>query len=267
MNVTRSLLTLSVALCAAASLAETAAKPATPPAAKPGTAVVVRRPTTPAMPRVADAAVRSNMFAKTGGILASPVSGPSVLFLNAQTRVPAPLIREPVSQIEKLLRLPCILRSQPSSEPVADAVQALSDTSIAAVIVIGDASSYPSLLLAPESRWALVNVAALGGDGVPADRLADRVQKETMRAFGMLLGAAHSNFESCVLKPVLKPEDLDALKAKNLSVEPLNKILAYAQRLGIHQSRPTTYRKAVEEGWAPAPTNDIQRAIWQELKK
>jgi hypothetical protein len=28
----------------------------------------------------------------------------------------------------------------------------------------------------------------------------------------------------------------------------------------------TTYRNAVMEGWAPAPTNDIQRAVWDAVK-
>ena len=27
----------------------------------------------------------------------------------------------------------------------------------------------------------------------------------------------------------------------------------------------TTYIKACEEGWAPAPTNDIQKAIWDKV--
>ena len=49
------------------------------------------------------------------------------------------------------------------ADPVADAAKALADTNIAAVIVICDSAGQPSLLVAPESRWAVVNVAALGG--------------------------------------------------------------------------------------------------------
>lgn len=250
--------TLAFALCSAVS-AQPAPTSVTAPAAP-------KAPFLPPM-RKADPAALSNMLAKTGGILSTPASGPSILFLNAQTRVPGTAVREPLNQIEKLLRLPCVVRDQPSAEPVAAAVKSVADANVAAVIVIGDSTGYPPLLLAPENRWALVNVAALGGADVPADRLADRLQKEIVRAFGMLLGSACSTSEGCVLKPVLRPEDLDALKAKNLSVEPMNKILSYVQRLGVKPSRMTTYRKAVEEGWAPAPTNDFQRAIWREVKK
>ena len=81
------------------------------------------------------------------------------------------------------------------------------------------------------------------------------------------MGAANSNFEHCLLKPVLTPADLDALKSLSLSPEPFNKIMMQAQKLGITPLRTTSYRKAVEEGWAPAPTNVFQSAIWNALKK
>jgi hypothetical protein len=87
------------------------------------------------------------------------------------------------------------------------------------------------------------------------------------RAFGYVMGAANSNFEHCLLKPVFATADLDALTPKSLSPEPFAKIMTQAQKMGIKPARMTSYRKAVEEGWAPAPTNDFQRAIWQELKK
>ena len=29
--------------------------------------------------------------------------------------------------------------------------------------------------------------------------------------------------------------------------------------------RRTVYRKACEEGWAPQPTNDVQKAIWDKV--
>lgn len=81
------------------------------------------------------------------------------------------------------------------------------------------------------------------------------------------MGAANSTFEQCLLKPVFGPEDLDALKAQMLCLEPFNKIGSQALKLGMHPIRSTTYRKAVEEGWAPVPTNEFQRMIWQEQKK
>lgn len=217
--------------------------------------------------RPVDPATRSNLMKKTGGFLWAKAEGPSLLFLNTQTRVPSPVAEEVASLVTRNLRLPSVAKSLVSDQPVSAALAALADTNTAAVVVIGDAPGYPPLLVAPEGRWALVNVAALGGAGVSAETLADRTRKEVWRAFGYLMGAAHSNSEQCLLKPVLDPEDLDALTPKTLCPEPFNKILQYAQKLGVKQPRITTYRKAVEEGWAPAPTNDLQRAVWEALKR
>lgn len=43
-------------------------------------------------------------------------------------------------------------------------------------------------------------------------------------------------------------------------------LLTSAKNRGIPQLERTTYRLAVKEGWAPAPTNDIQRAVWDKVK-
>ncbi len=227
----------------------------------------LNKPAASQQARTIDPAARSNMLAKTGGLIQSAASGPAFLFLDTQKQLPEATLREVTGQIQKILRLSCTLTTKTVSDPVAVAVKALSDTNVAAVIVIGDSAGYPSLLVAPEARWALVNVAALTGDGkVTKELLAERTQKEVWRAFGYLMGAANSSFEHCLLKPVFSPADLDELKPKSLCPEPFNKIMTQAQKLGMKPARMTTYRKAVEEGWAPAPTNDVQKAIWDELK-
>jgi hypothetical protein len=207
------------------------------------------------------------MLARTGGLIRSNAEGPSILLLNAQTRVAPVAIGEVSDQMEKNLLLPISLANKPSANPVADALNALADSHTAAVIVIGDEPGYPSLLVAPENRWALVNVAALEDAGVSTAILTERTRKEMWRAFGYLMGAAHSLSEHCLLKSVFSPSDLDALDVMGISPEPFNKFMEHAQRMGMKPIRLTTYRKAVEAGWAPAPTNDIQRTIWQEIKK
>ena len=239
------------------------------PAPKPAAAApeVTNKQAAPKAAKTIDPAARSNMLAKTGGFIQSAASGPVLLFLDTQKQIPETSLREVSDQIKRNVRLPCAVAKKLSAEPVAAAIKALADTNTAAVIVIGDAPGYPSLLIAPENRWALVNVAALSGAGVTADQLTERVQKETWRAFGYLMGAANSNFESCLLKPVFSTGDLDDLKLKTLCPEPFGKILIHSQKMGMQPTRMSTYRKAAEEGWAPAPTNDFQRAIWDEIKK
>jgi len=228
-----------------------------------------KTPKTPASRavRMIDPAARSNMLAKTGGMIMSPAKGPALVFLDTQTRVAGTALSSTAEQLRMILRLPITVAAKPSAAPVDEAIKALADSKTAAVLVLADVPGYPSLLVAPENRWAVVNVAALGGAGVSSETLSVRTQKELWRAFGYLMGAAHSSNEACLLKPVFSSADLDALKAKTFCPEPLNKIMDQARKMGLQTVEMTTYRKAVEEGWAPAPANDFQRAIWNELKK
>lgn len=87
----------------------------------------------------------------------------------------------------------CLYRLHPRPNlrlsPSPKRFKALSDKGTAAVVVIADTPGYPPLLVAPENRWALVNVAALGGAGVTAETLADRTRRSSS-ALGYLMGAA-----------------------------------------------------------------------------
>ena len=42
-------------------------------------------------------------------------------------------------------------------------------------------------------------------------------------------------------------------------------IMAWAKSHGLASAKRVAYKKACQEGWAPAPTNDIQKAIWDKV--
>jgi len=218
--------------------------------------------------QVDPAVARSNMLARTGGMVVQVTPGPVVVFRNAQRAVDGALVDQTAEAFSRATRLPVSVVEQAiEGEPVAAMAGVLADKKSGVVIALVDRAGQPSLLVAPENRWAIVNVAALKDKGVSPEVLRERVGKELWRAAGYVLGAAHSNFEHCVLKPVLAPQDLDGLKAKTLCPEPFGQMTQQAQKLGITPNRMTTYRKAVEEGWAATPTNGFQQAIWDEVKK
>lgn len=202
-----------------------------------------------------------------GEAIVVPATGPSILIVDTQDRVSVDSVKETVHQLQTVLRLPFAFRSQTAGEPIGDAKVALAETNIAVVIVVCDSASYPSLLLAPENRWALVNVAALGGKRAKSDVVTERLHKEIWRAVGFLMGAANSGNQNCFLRPVFSTADLDAIQTKSFAIDNLARILNQSRTMGMKQPRLTSYRKAVEEGWAPAPTNEFQRAIWNEGKK
>jgi len=213
------------------------------------------------------AQARSNALARTGGLVERVEEGPACLFLNMQGRVPEAVLADAPAQVSKMLRIAVTLEGMKApKDPMAAVQKRLEGKGVAAVVGVCDTPGLPALLIAPESRWALVNVAALAADKPSAETLAARVRKEQWRAFAHLMGAADSDFEHCLMKPVHSLAGLDALTAPSVCPEPFGKIIANAGRLGVRPVRLVPYRKACEEGWAPAPTNDIQRAIWDEVK-
>ena len=66
--------------------------------------------------------------------------------------------------------------------------------------------------------------------------------------------------------PIKSVQDLDVIQVERPCPEPFNKMIDGAKTFGIEPIRMATYRIACEEGWAPAPTNDVQKAIWEKVK-
>ena len=120
----------------------------------------------------------------------------------------------------------------------------------------------PRILCAPEESWAAVNVRALSVDSPQPDVLKKRVIKEAWRSLSIALGASDTMYRPCLLSPTHTLADLDANVSLVVSPEPFSKMMGNAEALGICRVRHTTYRKACYEGWAPPPTNEYQKAIW-----
>ena len=135
-----------------------------------------------------------------------------------------------------------------------------------ATLYIVDDATMPTILHAPESRWTMVNVSRLAdGDGSKPAFFEARVKKELARGFCLLAGTQKSNYPQSLLGSVTKPSDLDEFPNYELPIDIPARFHEYLAGFGIKPYRLTTYRKACQEGWAPAPTNEIQKAIWDEI--
>ncbi len=130
------------------------------------------------------------------------------------------------------------------------------------IYIIEDAA-LPVILLAPENRWAMMNIATLKDDRKAF--FEARVKKELSRTFAMLCGGMASNFQLSLMGPVTKTEDLDAFADAQIPFDIFNRMEHHLKKFGVEPARTATYRKACSEGWAPQPTNDVQRIIWEEM--
>ena len=135
-----------------------------------------------------------------------------------------------------------------------------------AVVVVNDEAT-PAMLLAPEDHWGVVNVAKLVGD-LPTDKakarfIGSRARKEIVRAFSILCGGGASQFPGNMMNAVTMKQ-LD-VSVDSIPVDMIQFYQVYLKELGVTQRSVTNYRTAVKEGWAPQPTNDVQRAIWDKV--
>ena len=127
------------------------------------------------------------------------------------------------------------------------------------IFVVED-TTLPISLIAPEARWAVVNIASLRHNSEAFFKA--RVMKAVTRAMVLLLGGADSQYPMCIMGSIGKASDLDKYPDSRLPVDVLDRVQKNLGAAGISPYKITTYRKACEEGWAPAPTNEYQQVIW-----
>ena len=132
-----------------------------------------------------------------------------------------------------------------------------------ATLFVVDNPALPMSLIAPEARWAMMNVAPLKSD--KQSFFEARVKKETFRTLAHLLGVASSRYPQCITGCVTKAEDLDDIFEVKMPLEFEQRFEKYLPGLGIVPWKRTTYKRAFQEGWAPAPTNEYQQAIWDKI--
>ena len=132
-----------------------------------------------------------------------------------------------------------------------------------ATLFIVDDPKLPMSLFAPEARWGMVNVAPLKCD--KPQFFAARARKALSRGFSFLAGAVASQYPHPLMKGMTGPENLDACVYDVPPVDVMKRFPTYLEGYGITPYRMATYRKACEEGWAANPTNDVQKAIWDEV--
>ena len=235
-------------------------------------AAAQRRAGTPSMTLEEQNAKRQElmrkMYARTGGRIARPhAAGGKFVFINMQGIVPEREIDEPVSTIVRVLQHDVTLEApaKGGAFSLAQIPSLMERQQAKGAIFLVEDDTCPSVLVAPESGWGIVNVKRLNADSPNPVLLAQRVRREMWRAFAMVNGAANTNMGKCLLQTVLSLKDLDALQAEAFCPEPVNLILAHLDALGVKKYQHTTYRQACIEGWAPMPTNDIQRAIWEQV--
>ena len=213
----------------------------------------------------AEAASHESFAAKAGGLVGKPNSSKGkIVFVNTQGEMGEANIAGAISSLGEIIAKYAV-SSEKDTPDKPLALKAKHKADIAVIIVAEDDS--PALLAAPEECWAVVNVRALKknlkSDAAVEKFFDSRCRKEIMRGFVCAAGGMGSSFPGNIMN-VAKVEDLDLCD----EFVPFDKVGVVKQHLkdtGVTPVRYATYRIACREGWAPAPTNDVQKAIWDKV--
>lgn len=206
-------------------------------------------------------------YRKNGGWISKPGTGLGLILIrNEQKRVSSSLLSADIAYLRKFTKLPVsVADGDPANEPPSqEAVKKLNAN--LAVFVRDDDSNPSTLLVAPDDHWAVVNIAALAKDNPSQATLEFRFRKEVTRAFAFLCGGVNSQYDLTPVNHVKDLRDLDRIDMAEMPADMMARFPKYALGYGITQYEIATYKVACKRGWAPAPTNDVQKAIWEQVK-
>jgi len=205
----------------------------------------------------------------SGGMVEKSYNGNILRVLDAQSVVP----HEKVAGMVRRMRWATLLPFETVCGKANGGIRELSDVAksllsekkVGAAVVIVDDASQAFRIYSEESNWAILNVAFLREDRPDDVKFMSRFEKMVWRALARSLQVGSVTHMPSVLQPFSTLAELDANSTMRPSPEGFNAFIDNGNAYGIRTITIASYRDACHKGWAPAPTNDVQRAIWEEV--
>lgn len=180
----------------------------------------------------------------------------AITIVNAQKRASAKWLAAAIESLRRESDFNIVLKDGAFNLPAPEIVGEMT-------IYVADDTKLPRVLIAPEDRWGMVNVAPLHTE--KSAFFEARVKKELARGFSMLCGGMTSNYKLSLVGAIVKPEGLDVFPNEHLPVDILMRMPTYMEAWGVTPAVKRPYKIACQEGWAPQPTNKVMQAIWDEV--
>lgn len=202
------------------------------------------------------AAAKERMLQKTGGIVEKQGTG-KVAVIDCQSRYKEQIAAKS-KELQKFIRVDMV---NLTGEPV-NAANVLSSCAklpvgVNAALYIVDDPALPMSLMSVEQQWAMINTAHLQNE--------TRFGKQFARGMIMAFSGCTSQYKGSPMQAVRKPEDLDKIMSQAFALDNIICMRRNLEELGVKPSMKATYKKACQDGWADAPTNSYQKAIWEEV--
>ena len=187
-----------------------------------------------------------------------------ISFINTQSELDRQVIEAAAEVIRSDLRIKVVTKDEKPGDP-ASLVRA--SEGVLGIVVVADDDT-PSLLVAPDDGWAVVNIrklsAGLTTEAAKEKFLHRRAKRSLVRAFASVAGGLGSMYPGNLMSATSLNE-LDLAASDSLPEDTKVAIERFLKSRGYAPAMRVPYRKACQQGWAPAPTNDVQRAIWNQV--
>lgn len=188
----------------------------------------------------------------------------SILLANAQKIVDPFELEEVREYFWENTGYNIILKSAQKVGPSEAAAELNKSGSAVGIFIVEDAA-LPVLLVAPEDHWAIVNVTRLAVGAKNPIYIAKRVQKEVARAIVQVCGGSAGVHGDSLMGALRTVDDLDRYPDINFPLDVLARFEFYLRRLGVTPAIRMPYDQAVMTDWCPAPTNNYQKRIWENV--
>ena len=208
-------------------------------------------------------------FRATGGAIEVAPSGPAITIVDMRKTPNSAAPDRVVKILGSMYRLPATntvgkLEADACPLSVAESMRRASKALMVILLVDGGAKAQ-SLVVCPEERIAVIN-ADKATQFAKGDEANARLIKEMWRSVGFIAGAGFSQNDTSVMQPVGSPLELDTVEWQVIHPSAYQNMAKFLKKYGVKRGHSVTYKKACLEGWAPAPTNDYQRAIFEAVK-
>jgi len=204
------------------------------------------------------------IYIKTGGRIFKPGTRTGkILIINAQSRVKDYELDSAAGFLRDVMLLNASVTTG-SPVTVENAASVKSSLNAEVAVFVVDDAKLPVSLVAREERWAIFNVNKLELEKIDSVMRFGRTKAELLRIIAHVCGSGDSQFPTSLMCAGDKISDLDKVDA-DLPIDVMNRMSDSLRKIGVTPAVKMTYRAACQEGWAPAPTNDIQKAIWDKV--
>ena len=176
-----------------------------------------------------------------------------IAFVNLQNRLPAADIAAAAANVAKETMCQVDVGAADGAQVVVEVVDNETDAALTAY---------------PEEFRARVNIARLsaGLKGSAVEKFfASRCRKELLRAFCYACGVAGSQYPRNTMA-ITRISDLD-LVGEFIPGDTVGMCTDRLNGIGVTPARYVGYARACIDGWAPAPTNEAQKIVWEKARE